>query len=48
MKCVQTGNEGYLQRKVPPFEGEVCYDMEGTIQGLWFMPENLWPLKIRT
>jgi hypothetical protein len=37
-ELVQTGNEGYLQRKVPPFEGQVCYDVEGTIQGLWFMP----------
>ena len=35
---VQTGNEGYFQRKVPPFEGQVCYDVEGTIQGIWFMP----------
>ncbi|MBN2863697.1 MAG: hypothetical protein JXN62_11070 [Bacteroidales bacterium] len=37
-EVVQNGNEGYLQRKVPPFEGEVCYDVEGTIRGLWFMP----------
>jgi hypothetical protein len=35
---VQNRNEGYFQRKVPPFEGQVCYDVKGTIQGLWFFP----------
>ncbi len=35
---VQNGNEGYFQRKVPPFEGQVCYDVKGTVQGIWFMP----------
>jgi hypothetical protein len=34
----QYGNEGYLQRKTPPLEGQICYDVEGSAQGIWFMP----------
>ena len=37
-EMVQSGNQDYLQRKVPPYEGQVSYDVKGTIQGLWFMP----------
>jgi hypothetical protein len=28
--------EGYLSRQTPPLAGEICYDVEGTAQGMWF------------
>lgn len=40
LDMVQYGNEGYLQRHTPPFEGQICYDVAGTAQGIWFFPGN--------
>lgn len=37
-EMVQHGNEGYLQRSTPPLEGQICYDVKGTAQGIWFYP----------
>lgn len=41
---VQYGNEGFLQRTAPPLEGQVCYDVKGTAQGIWFFPgKDVYP-----
>ena len=31
---------GYPKRTIPPYEGEICYDIKNTAQGLWFLPNN--------
>lgn len=35
---VQNRNEGHFQRIIPPLQGQVCYDVEGSAQGIWFLP----------
>jgi hypothetical protein len=35
---IQFENEGLPLRTTPPLEGQVCYDVQGTAQGLWFVP----------
>ena len=43
-EIVQYGNVGYLQRRTPPLEGQVCYDVKGTAQGIWFFPgKDVYP-----
>ena len=35
---IQFDNGGYPLRTTPPLAGEICYDVAGTVQGLWFNP----------
>jgi hypothetical protein len=43
-ETVQFRNDGYLQRRTPPLEGRVCWDVAGTAQGVWVAPgRELYP-----
>jgi len=35
---IQFNNGGYPLRTTAPLAGEICYDVAGTVQGLWFKP----------
>lgn len=35
---IQFENDGLPLRTTPPLEGQVCYDVKGTAQGMWFFP----------
>lgn len=37
---IQFDNGGYPLRSTPPLAGEICYDVAGTVQGLWFNPDE--------
>jgi hypothetical protein len=43
-EVVKYNQGGYLHRTTPPLEGQVCYDIKGTVQGLWFLPgKDVYP-----